>query len=138
MNVDIKITGVNRIENKLRYMISSMPDIVDVEVADWSRDMAKLLKGTPYPSKRPGQNYVRTGQLANRWRVSRQKSASYNILNDARGRRGRLYAGYVVGSGGDQAWMHTGRWWIARDVINGFSGDLTRRMVRRINLYWQQ
>jgi len=34
MNVDIKITGVNRIENKLRYMISSMPDIVDVEVAD--------------------------------------------------------------------------------------------------------
>ncbi len=138
MNVDIKITGVNRIENKLRYMISSMPDIVDGDVADWSRDMARLLKGTPYPSKRPGQNYVRTGQLANRRRVSRQKSASYNILNDARGRRGRLYAGYVVGSGGDQAWMHAGRWWIARDVINGFSGDLTRRMVRRINLYWQQ
>lgn len=138
MNVDIKITGVNRIENKLRGLISNMPDIVDGDVADWSRDMARLLKGTPYPSKRPGQNYVRTGQLANRWRVSRQKSASYNILNDARGRRGRLYAGYVVGSGGDQAWMHAGRWWIARDVINGFSGDLTRRMVRRINLYWQQ
>lgn len=69
-----------------------------------------------YPPERPGQQYVRTGRLFYSWKVEEIPNG-YALENRA-SRRGREYAGYVIGDayGGGQAWMHVGRWETLRDV----------------------
>jgi len=71
-----------------------------------------------YPPPRPKQKYVRTYNLRESWSSSDYQGKGYRIKNDAK-RHGRYYGLWVVGdSHGDrQAWMHAGRWFIARDVV---------------------
>lgn len=69
-----------------------------------------------YPPERPGQKYKRTGRLFYSWKIE-EIGQGYRVENTAK-RRGRGYAGYVVGNayGTGQAWMHKGRWLLVRDV----------------------
>ena len=127
----VSVTGTNAVANKLRPLAAGMPRPVGEAVYRWAQDTRKVLKSTPYPAKRPKQKYKRTGRLANGWAVERGSGAAVAIVNSARGRDGH-YTRYVVGDGKGkgQAWMHKGRWWIARTVTDGRRAEL-RRSVRQ-------
>jgi hypothetical protein len=131
--------GYNRLQNSLRRLASDMEEELDPVVYDWAQYTRFRLKGTPYPPKRPRQTYVRTGQLANRWKIERHGFSRVSIMNEAVGRRGQRYTTYVVGDsqGGGQAWMHRGRWWLARDVIEEQAPGLRTAMLQRIVQIWE-
>jgi hypothetical protein len=112
-------TGHQRVENRLRKGAASMPKTIDQVMQPWTQGVRGKLRATAYPPRRPGQKYVRTGRLANSWSAQRAGPGKWTISNKAKGKRGQNYAVFVIGdkSGGGQAWMHKGRWWRARDVI---------------------
>lgn len=113
--ISFEVRGINRVRNQLRTIAAFYPRKVDdVAQVDLQR-IRRMLKAKPYPAKRPGQKYVRTGLLANKWAVERVKPGLWRIVNNA-SLRGRVYAGYVVGN--RQAWMHKNRWWIASEEID--------------------
>ena len=124
MSINIEFKGVNRVRNTLRRLASLMPEIVDPELSDWAKDTAKELKRTPYPPKRPAQKYVRTGRLANSWKVGHPKRGVVSVLNSAK------YAGFVVGD--KQAWMHEGRWWKASEEVQKYTRALTLKLTKAI------
>ena len=67
--------------------------------------------------------YTRTGLLANSWRTKREGWADWVIENSA------IYGALVVGRG-KQASYHQNHWWIAEDVIEKDTPDLTRRITK--------
>lgn len=120
-HVRVDVSGAKR---KLRAYQRSVILTVDGAMNVWGKETARELKGTPYPPKRPGQKYVRTGLLANKWGRKRTKrtrrNVEYAITNAARGKHGQVYPSYVVGDKqGRQAWMHRGRWWVVQIKVGG-------------------
>lgn len=135
---DMELTGFQRVGNKFRALASDMDEeIVDPIMEDWSKDMRSMLKSKPYPAKRPGQKYIRTGRFANEWQARRVKAGVWEIINDATNQHGQMYSVYVTGDnhGNGQAWMHKNRWWKAFVVISGYIPDLTRRLTRALEAY---
>lgn len=106
--------GDQAVRNELRAAAASLPRRVTNATYDWamSRVMSQMaVKG--YPPQRPGQRYRRTGNLGRNW-YARPVDRGVVIGN-------RMdYAGYVVGDarGQGQAWMHRGRWYLMRQVID--------------------
>lgn len=118
LRFEITIRGSDAVRNELRGAVAKLgPKAQDVTYR-WAQDTRATLKSTPYPPKRPGQRYVRTGRLASSWAATRAGKGAI-ITNSASGKSG-VYAGYVVGDnrGEKQAWMHRGRWWTARSIID--------------------
>ena len=114
----IEVRGANRVANRFRRAASQGVKLYDKEMQRWAQGVRRHLKKKPYPPPRPGQRYKRTGRLASSWYARRVKAGRYEIGNRAN-QKGRYYARYVVGDGKGQgqAWMHRGRWWIARKEI---------------------
>jgi len=124
---NITIVGYNRLMNSLRRIAADNQEIGDEPVRAFSQEMRGVLKSEPYPPKRPGQRSVRTGRLANSWKVEGQgPPARYRIINTARSKKGKFYAGWVVGI--KQAWMHKGRWWKAVAVVKKHSHKLSEKL----------
>lgn len=135
-NFDVQIDGYNRVDNALRRLVANLPRVSKDVVYKWAQGTRAILKSTSYPPKRFKQRYVRTGQLANRWRAARTPHGA-TIINQA-AQRGRNYATYVVGdaTGKGQAWMHKGRWWRARDVIDEELPELRRQLAEAVRKEW--
>lgn len=129
----ITIHGHAAVANELRTAAAKAQPRINNVVYSWAQTVREGLKSTPYPPKRAGQKYVRSGRLANSWRAEKQGNGVV-IANSARNKAGQPYAGYVVGNekGGGQAWMHRGRWWTARGVIDKRRGDLKRDIVTEL------
>lgn len=127
-STEISIKGYNRVANGLRASINYFEDDLDGDVRQWSQETRAELKKTKYPPRRPQQTYVRTGKLANSWGVRKRSKARYTITNSA------AYSSYVVGDaqGRNQAWMHAGRWWKARTIIQGRAAILTERLTNKV------
>lgn len=129
----MKVTGSTRVANNMRTRAANAKNTYPITYA-WAQKVRAKLKSKPYPPKRMGQKYIRTGQLANRWKVAYAGKNSVSIVNEAE-QRGRKYATYVVGDskGSGQAWMHKGRWWLARPVIDDeipeLKDDITEHVV---------
>ncbi|HBU28385.1 MAG TPA: hypothetical protein DEB56_00725 [Thiobacillus sp.] len=87
-----------------------------------------------YPGERPGQRYIRTGNLGASWQVRRLEDG-YQIYNNA-SHKGRRYARYVVGDayGQGQAWMHSGRWQLFRDVVEDEIDKLPEEVANELDL----
>lgn len=139
MNITFK--NFDRVANTMRYMAAKQPEITDPVMADWVKDMRYALKAEPYPPKRPGQRYVRTGRLANSWAAEQVKPGVWRIVNNARSPiTNELYAARVVGDakGQGQGPYFINRWWKAIDILNGFTGDLTERLSKALVRYWEQ
>ena len=138
MTGEVKITflGFNRLMNSLRSIAASNPEIGDEPVRQFSQEMRLTLKKTKYPAKLPDQKYVRTGRLANSWKVQGQgPPARYEVINTARNpKSGRLYAGWVVGV--NQAPIHKGRWWIAVEVVKEHSPKLVKMLNDIYSKLW--
>jgi len=142
--LSLEIKGYNRVANNLRRLASDLEKELDAPIDAFAKYARQKLRSTPYPPKRPMQKYVRTGRLANSWRVRKLKDSQYSIDNNAAGPRGQLYATYVVGGpqGNDvsafsQAWMHRGRWWLSRDVLQDEAPRLTAVLTAEIKAIWE-
>ena len=122
-NITFEIRGYNRVRNNLRKVVAAHPKETDGVMRKWAADAAMFLKRTPYPSKPANSRYTRTGRLASSWRHDQVKPGVWAISNNAQGGgRGQFYARYVVGEKDGpknqrQAWMHSGRWWRADEVL---------------------
>lgn len=139
LDFSLEIRGYNRVANNLRRLASDLESELDEPMYRWAQDTRAALKSTPYPPKRPNQRYIRTGRFASSWRVDKTGDSRYQINNYAAAPGGGRYAGYVAGDGlgQNQAWMHQGRWWIARDVIEGRMDNLRTRMIQRMVHIWE-
>lgn len=128
-----EIRGISRLKNALRKLAALDRNILEPETEKWAGQTVKTLRATPYPAKRPGQTYVRKGRLTGSWKAERQGIGKWAIVNLARG-KGQGYAAYVVGE--NQAFMHLGRWWKARDIIEKRIPVLTNSLAKKIEDTW--
>lgn len=134
-----ELRGYQRVSNKLRRLATDLDRELDPVVYRWGQQTRAKLKARPYPPPRPRQRYRRTGRLANSWAAERVGPSRVRILNRAQAPRGRgPYPTYVVGDfrRQGQAWMHRGRWWLARDVIEEEVPALRRAVVSDIKRIW--
>ena len=116
-----RVVGSTRVANNLRAAAAASKNTSPI-TRRWAQMVRAKLKGTKYPPRRPGQRYKRTGRLANSWKVVAAGKNAWGIENNATGPRGRVpYPSFVVGNaqGKGQAWMHKGRWWKAREIVEG-------------------
>ena len=114
LHFELQVYGNKAVANELRTAAAGMQRRVTNATYDWamSRVVAQL-STMAYPPKRPGQRYVRTFRLKSGWSAT-VKGQGVTIAN-------RMpYAGYVMGDakGQRQAWMHRGRWPLARAIID--------------------
>ncbi len=122
------IIGQNAVTNKLRTTAAKAPHAMGDITYRWAQGVRAKLKSTPYPPKRPGQRYVRTGRLANSWSAVRMSQSTVRIANSA------PYSVYVVGSRTRrQAWMHLGRWWKGYDVIAENRPELRAAVIKELD-----
>jgi len=125
LRFQLVITGNDELLARLRSASAKAPGVMDEISYRWAQNVRAKLKSTPYPPKRPGQRYVRTGRLANSWRAERKGKGRALIVNSAG------YSGYVVGK--KQAWMHRGRWWLGRNVLMESAPELETAAKREID-----
>ena len=72
LRFQLVITGNDELLARLRSASAKAPGVMDEISYRWAQNVRAKLKSTPYPPKRPGQRYVRTGRLANSWRAERK------------------------------------------------------------------
>lgn len=126
---DFEVKGINRLSNALRKLAGLNREILEPETKKWADQTAKTLRQTPYPARRPGQTYTRKGKLTGSWRHEQRGAGVWSIVNRA-SNNGQPYAQWVVGD--NQSWMHRGRWWKARDIIEGRMPKLIEALKRKI------
>jgi hypothetical protein len=128
LRFELTVRGANAVANRLRTAAARAGPEVQEASYRWAQETRGALKSTPYPAKRP-QRYVRTGRLASSWAVDRRGRGDVVISNS------RDYARYVVGDhkGDSQAWMHRGRWWTARSVIDAERPKLRAAIIEQVN-----
>ena len=131
LRFELTITGDQEVINRLRTAAAKGPSAFDEVSYRFAQNMRAKLKSTPYPAKRPGQRYVRTGRLANSWRAERLGNGRALIANSAG------YSGWVVGGGphNRQARVHAGRWWKGEDVVRDNLPELGRSMIKELDRY---
>lgn len=136
----IDFRNFDRVRNALRYLAAYAPELTDPVMRNWTTAQASALQSRPYAPKLPNQKYKRTGELGRRWEASQVKSGTWAIINRAKQPRGKPYARYVVGDtkGQRQARIHRGRWWVAREVLEGETRTLTSRLTGALFDYWKK
>ena len=129
LRFELTITGDQEVINRLRTAAAKGPSAFDEVSYRFAQNMRAKLKSTPYPAKRPGQRYVRTGRLANSWRAERLGNGRALLANSAG------YSGWVVGGGphNRQARVHAGRWWTARSVIEQSAPELRAAAIKELD-----
>lgn len=139
--VELEWEGAREVARALRDVARAIPSLIDRILYRWGQESRAGLKSTPYPPRR-ATRYVRTGQLANRWKAELLAPGVLAIVNRAQA-RGRRYASYVIGDEqGRQAYMHTGIWWTGRGQIeqvhwpriDEIADEETERVLRRAGL----
>jgi hypothetical protein len=134
---EIRVLGVEACKARLQaYNSENILTRIDFSVADFAENAADTLRNTPYPPELPKQKYRRTGNFGKAWKAEKLSKARWKVVNAVTDRRGRTYPGYVAGRAPDdqttQAWMHSGRWWLARDVVDQLENDLNDAIVKAI------
>jgi len=131
MQLTIK-SNVGLVRQGLQNLSGEPVKIGRRKIYDAMNRITRAMEG--YPAERPGQRYVRTGNLGASWQVHRME-AGYQIVNNAR-RKGILYTGYVVGNayGTGQAWMHEQRWQLFRDVADAEIEKLPEEVARELDM----
>jgi hypothetical protein len=114
---------------------AALEKMISDSQSNWARDVVrKELKGRDkYPPERPGQKYKRTGRLGDSWATRTAGPMMRAIYNPT------PYAHWVVGDthGNRQAWMHKGRWWIARQKVLSMLPSLVRRIELRVTHFFE-
>lgn len=130
MSFQFEIRGLDQIKAKLERL--RRLEVVYAATKQWAERTVKTLRAQRYPARRPGQKYVRTGKLGSSW-YTEKRGNDVAIVNKA-SHRGQAYPEFVVGE--KQAWMHKGRWWRAKDVIEKTSPTVDQTIDRAIQKDW--
>ena len=121
----VSVNGLTQLIGRMK----SAPSKMQIFLSDAMRKSLETLREgvPPYPPERMGQKYIRTERLG--------RSMGSGFGGGAQGMpdifevkmgggmvEGRYgsrvgYAEYVIGEG-TQAWMHAGRWWTVKTVLN--------------------
>lgn len=114
MKLEITVDGLDQVLTVFGRF-EDLPTLLDPAMREWvDATHRNRLAGTgQYPPERAGQQYQRTGQLGAGFMFDSIDKSHYQFVNRV------SYVQYVVGdSDGDgQAWMHRGRWFVARERI---------------------
>ncbi len=110
MKVDVGVENVKEVSTALA-LLEDLPKYLHPQVRDWAAQTTNtFLWGMKNYAPAPaGSTYQRTGELGNSWGIREAGPGQVSFENAAG------YAQLVVGD--DQAWMHRGRWWMARERI---------------------
>jgi hypothetical protein len=111
----ITVTGDKELVRRLDAFNVKVQDVMDKALNDSLGDLVttRLYGMENYVPKPPQSKYVRTGTLGAGWGLERPERNRFWIVNAV------AYRKYVVGDRDKrgQAWMHRGRWWLARERI---------------------
>ena len=130
----------SKIRQQLKVLTVIAPKMLN---ADLNKAMEKAAeKVRHYPPERPKQRYKRTGTFFRSVKVTKAKRTSGGgghwvrtaaLSTNARQKR-RGYSMYVTGNsmGRKQAWMHVGRWNIARNEVRKAIREMTKQTTKRI------
>lgn len=107
--LSITVNNAELVRKGLQDLSAEIPKIGRLQIYRTEQNVVRRMK--MYPPERPAQTYIRTGTLGGGWTIT-PNTNGYTIRNDT------PYTKYVVGNayGLEQAWMHTGRWNLLRDV----------------------
>ncbi len=127
--ITVTVGGIKEVITVLdRY--SDLPKFLEPPFRKWVDDTHKgrLYGRDKYPPERPGQRYVRTGRLGAGFRYEQVAPSHYRFINDT------PYTRFVVGDsdGGGQAWMHQGRWWTAKERVEGEQPGLIQALEKAL------
>lgn len=145
VSISISVSGLNELIGRLRGAKSKMAILLNEAMKESLRTLqASVL---PYPSERMGQKYIRTERLGQSLGSGFGGGAHgvpdiFEIEMAGGALEGRFgtrvgYAEYVIGEG-TQAWMHAGRWWTIRTILNNamkIIGGIWERVGIRIAAY---
>lgn len=126
--ITFDIRAYNRVANKYRKLASDGADMLDGSVEEFVKSERRWFKARPYPPKRPNQKYVRTGELANRWKAEKRGASRWQLVN----RR----SGVVFVVGDKQAKIHKNRWYIAADEALKHMPQLTEILTDKVTEVW--
>lgn len=114
--LSVVVRGLTETKTALEKLGQQTVTIFDVATREWANNVIREQLAGPaqYPAELPNQRYRRTYGLASGWRNSRVRQGRWRIWNT------QPYASDVVGdaSGANQAPIHRGRWWIAKERID--------------------
>jgi hypothetical protein len=148
ISVSYTVQGFNRVDNSLRKLAHQYRREIDSTVGDWTKRQRGRLKGYGYPSQtnkpQPFKTerqrkyffwalsqgiiqvpYPRTGTFANSWRSRQNGWADWVLENST------SYGALVAGRG-QQAKYHQGNWWIAEDIVEEETPELTKKLTDEI------
>lgn len=128
IHFELRVSGQTAVQNALRTAAATGRKRMVNVTYQWAEQNVMAQFRRAYPPPRPGQTYRRTGNLGRGWAI-RINQGSVTIHN------AMPYAGYVVGDakGAGQAWMHRGRWWVARDAIDEARPLLKAMVIDELN-----
>lgn len=125
VSFSISVSGLNELIGRLRGVNSWLRGIMEGAMKASLELLGDYIP--PYPPERIGQKYFRTERLGRSMgsgfgggRTGRPDVFEVNMSgNSTEGTYGTRvgYAEYVIGEG-TQAWMHVGRWWTVKTVLN--------------------
>lgn len=120
-----RTSGSRRVANALRTKAAALPKTTQDATYKWAQGVRATLRSKAYPPERPKQRYKRTYKLQKSWRSTRVGSTSVEIANS------QPYAKYPVGDarGQSQAWMHKGRWWLAKAAVEEHTPTLRQALI---------
>ncbi len=132
LSIDFEIRGANRVRNQLRAAASFHAKDTDPIIGKHTKMMSAFFRAKQYPPRLPNQKYVRTYRLRRHFRAQRIKVGAWKIINRARGKRGKLYAHWVVKKGLQNETYHLGRWWTVEDESKKEMPKLTKNLSIRL------
>jgi hypothetical protein len=129
IDIDIQLSGATGAQRALSRG-TKLEDVIGRELGRWAEDVLDdhLYGEDKYAPPPPNSKYIRTGRLGRGYGLMRHSRTAVRIFNLT------PYTGYVVGDaqGQGQAWMHAGRWWLARQRVEARLDDATERIGRAI------
>lgn len=115
--ITLEFERYSQVDRTLGLLASSTGEsIADAVVGELVEAEPERLEREPHPPELPGQRYQRTYIVSRSWSQEQTGPGRWVIINSA-SQQGREYAEYVVGDPEDQADIHRGRWWTAREKI---------------------
>ena len=102
-------SNADEVTDRIKKWGDNAGKVIKGVLGSFAKDEEDRLKGTPYPSQRPGQDYNRTRALAAGWQVE-TNGFEVGVRNQT------PHAHWAVDEK-SQPWFHAGRWWVAQDVV---------------------
>ncbi len=121
-------TNAKLVRMGLQNLALEVPKIGRAQI--WAAMQRVRTRARIYPPERPRQKYIRTFRLRDNWKIGKAGDNGYMISNTT------PYTKYVMGSayGTEQAWMHTGRWTLTRDLVEDELATLPENISSEINM----